>query len=44
MAVLSLVFVFVPFIPGLRSISRHIPVYRLIWRQHYRELREHGGT
>ncbi len=38
MAVLSLVFVFVPFIPGLRSIPRLVPVYRLIWRQHYREL------
>jgi hypothetical protein len=39
MAVLSLVLVFVPFIPGLRSVPRLIPVYRLIWRQHYRELR-----
>jgi hypothetical protein len=37
MAVLSLLFVFVPFIPGLRSIPRYIPVYRLIWREHYRE-------
>jgi len=40
MAALSLLFVFVPFIPGLRSIPRYIPVYRLIWRQHYREQRE----
>ncbi len=40
MAVLSLVFVFVPFIPGLRSIPRLVPVYRLIWRQHYRELQQ----
>jgi hypothetical protein len=37
MALLSLAFVFVPFIPGLRSIPRLVPVYRLIWRQHYRE-------
>ncbi|MBI1759201.1 MAG: hypothetical protein HYR62_08250 [Actinobacteria bacterium] len=36
MAVLTLVMVFVPFIPGIRSIPRAIPVYRLIWRAHYR--------
>jgi hypothetical protein len=28
----------VPFIPGLRSIPRVVPVYRLIWRDHYRRL------
>jgi hypothetical protein len=39
MAFLSLVFVLVPFVPGLRSIPRLIPVYRLIWRRHYRTLR-----
>jgi hypothetical protein len=39
MAVLTLLFVFVPFIPGLRSIPRYIPVYRLIWRQHYHNQR-----
>jgi surface antigen len=39
MAVLSLAFVLLPFIPGLRSIPRLIPVYRLIWRRHYRTLR-----
>ncbi|MFL6112843.1 MAG: hypothetical protein ACJ786_16040 [Catenulispora sp.] len=36
MGVLSAVLLFLPFIPGLRSIPRLIPVYRLIWRQHYR--------
>lgn len=35
MAVLGALFVLVPFIPGLRSIPRLIPVYRLIWRRHY---------
>jgi hypothetical protein len=40
MALLVLLFVFVPFIPGLRSIPRLLPVYRLIWRRHYRERRE----
>lgn len=40
MMLLTLVFVFVPFIPGLRSIPRLVPVYRLIWRDHYRRLAE----
>jgi hypothetical protein len=39
MAVLSLAFVCVPFIPGVRSLPRRIPVYRLIWREHYRSQR-----
>ncbi len=34
--VLSLLFIFVPFIPGLRSIPRFTKIYRLIWREHYR--------
>lgn len=36
MMVLTLGLVFVPFIPGLRSIPRWIPVHRLIWRDYYR--------
>ncbi|MFI9366557.1 hypothetical protein ACIG5E_36730 [Kitasatospora sp. NPDC053057] len=40
MALLSLAFVLVPFIPGVRSIPRWTRVYRLIWRQHYREADE----
>ena len=36
MAVLSLAFICIPFIPGIRSIPRRIPMYRLIWREHYR--------
>jgi hypothetical protein len=39
MLVLSLAFVLLPFIPGLRSIPRLVPVYRLVWRQHYKEDR-----
>ena len=34
---LSLAFVCIPFIPGIRGIPRRIPIYRLIWREHYRE-------
>ncbi len=37
MAVLSLALLFLPFIPGLRSIPRWIPVHRIIWRQYYRQ-------
>jgi hypothetical protein len=36
MGVLSLAFVLIPFLPGVRDIPRRIPVYRLIWRDHYR--------
>ncbi|MDH6115497.1 hypothetical protein P3T34_007712 [Kitasatospora sp. MAP12-44] len=39
MAVLSLGLVLVPFIPGVRSVPRWTKVYRLIWRDHYREQR-----
>jgi hypothetical protein len=35
MTVLSLAFILIPFIPGIRSIPRWIPVHRLIWREHY---------
>ncbi len=44
MAVLSLAFILVPLIPGVRSIPRWIPVYRLIWREHYRSLEESGSS
>ena len=37
MALLSVGLVCVPFIPGLRSIPRWIPVHRLIWRSYYRD-------
>jgi hypothetical protein len=37
MMLLTLVFVFVPFIPGLRSIPKLSRVYRLIWRNYYRD-------
>ena len=38
MMVLSLAFICVPFIPGLRSLPRHLGVHRLIWRDHYRRI------
>jgi hypothetical protein len=36
MGVLSLAFVCIPFIPGVRSLPRRIPVYKLIWKEHHR--------
>ena len=36
MGVVGLVFLLLPLIPGLWSVPRLIPVYRLIWRDHYR--------
>jgi len=37
MGLLSLALVCVPFIPGVRDLPRWLPIYRLIWRVHYRE-------
>jgi hypothetical protein len=39
MSVLSLAFILIPFIPGVRSIPRWIPIHKLIWREHYRAQR-----
>ena len=36
MMLLTLLLMFVPFIPGLRSIPRLIPIHRLVWRNYYR--------
>ncbi len=36
MGVLSLLFICIPFIPVVNGIPRWIPIYRLIWREHYR--------
>jgi hypothetical protein len=38
MGVLSLALILVPFTPGVRDIPRWIPIYKLIWRNHYRSL------
>jgi hypothetical protein len=36
MSVLSLALICIPFIPGVRALPRKIPIYRLIWKEHYR--------
>ncbi len=38
MGVLSLAFILVPLIPGVRDIPRWIPIYKLIWRDYYKSL------
>jgi hypothetical protein len=38
MGVLSLAFILVPFLPGVRDLPRRIPIYKLIWRDHYAAL------
>jgi hypothetical protein len=45
MIALTALLALLPFIPGLRSIPRWTRLYRLIWRQHYREVeRGNGGS
>jgi hypothetical protein len=44
MGVLSLGLVLIPFIPGIRSIPRVIPIHRLIWRDHYARERALAGS
>jgi hypothetical protein len=36
MGLLSLAFICIPFIPGINILPRKIPIYKLIWREHYR--------
>ena len=37
MMLLTLALAAVPFIPGLRSVPRYLPLHRLIWRDYYRD-------
>jgi len=43
MVLLTLLLILIPWIPGLRDIPRLVPVYRLIWREHYRRLAAQGA-
>ncbi len=36
MMLLTILLALVPWIPGLRSIPRHLKVYKLVWRDYYR--------
>ena len=35
MGLLSLAFICIPFIPGVRDLPRRIHIYKLIWKEHY---------
>jgi hypothetical protein len=39
MGLLSLAFICIPFIPGINILPRKIPIYKLIWKEHYRAQR-----
>jgi hypothetical protein len=38
MGVLSLLFILIPFLPIINRIPRWIPIYKLIWREHYKTV------
>jgi hypothetical protein len=44
MGLLSLAFILIPFLPGVRDLPRRIPIYKLIWREHYRTERAGGAS
>jgi len=39
---LSMLFVFVPYIPYLNRLPEYLGIHKLIWRQHYRDVRAAG--
>jgi hypothetical protein len=47
MAILTLLLILVPYIPGLNRLPRYLGVHKLIWRDYYRErqaaLKQQGG-
>ncbi|CAM5381802.1 putative protein OS=Leifsonia shinshuensis OX=150026 GN=HNR13_001185 PE=4 SV=1 [Leifsonia shinshuensis] len=44
MGTLTLLLALLPFIPGLRTIPRWIPLHRIIWRDYYRATRVSAST
>ncbi len=38
MGLLSLAFICIPFIPGINILPRKLPIYKLIWKEHYHSL------
>jgi hypothetical protein len=38
--VMMMLLLFLPFIPGLRSIPRWIPIHRLVWKDYYRRAKK----
>ncbi len=44
MGVLSVAFVLIPFIPGVNALPRWIPLYKVIWRNHYAAQARRAGA
>ena len=44
MGLLSAGLIFIPFIPGVRSLPRRIPIQRLTWKQYYRKRTSNAGS
>lgn len=42
--ILTLILMFLPWIPGLNRLPRYLKVYRLIWRDYYREHERPSST
>ena len=42
-SILTLLLMFLPWIPGLNRLPRYLKVYRLIWKDYYREQRDAGN-
>jgi hypothetical protein len=38
MGALSLAFILIPLIPGINDLPRAVPLYKMIWREHYKSL------
>ncbi|MDQ6836179.1 MAG: hypothetical protein M3016_08330 [Actinomycetota bacterium] len=43
MGVLTLALILIPFLPGVRDLPRRIPIYKQIWREHYRAAPRRRG-
>jgi hypothetical protein len=43
MGLLTLGLILIPYIPGVRSIPKWIPIHRLVWREYYAEQREQAA-
>ncbi len=42
--ILTLILMFLPWIPGLNRLPRYLKVYRLIWKDFYREQRDNASS
>jgi hypothetical protein len=38
MAVLTLLLILFPYLPGLNRLPRYLGIHRLIWRDHYAQI------